>query len=1616
VMGVFTPAGICAGFESLTEDGFSVGFAAWGDETGTDPIEGFRDGEILNFRLWDNQAGREFTATPNYIEGDGRYAAQGFALLTLQSARLLRGGQQVVEAGGYIEVPVVFRPIEVREYDGVLTVGSNDPYHPEVTMEVTGAGILTEPELVLSANEYNFGDVIASETVEWTFAISNIGQRVLQVEQIAVEGEYFSVDNEGGFSVEQGETTLVNVTFAPMERGEFEGTITITSNDPRGDFAIALSGRGLAPIMEVSPEAIDFGGVFVNSTAQRDLTITNIGDANLIIRDITSDDESFWAAVRPQRRLDNGWQYVETDAGMNIRILSALINEDALVESDYIGVFTPAGLCAGFIAVGEFPFDLTAWADDPATRDIIEGFREGEQMEFQFYDASEREEHTAQATFEEGENVFAAGGSAVVRLLVEIEYPQHDFSYNITDQSHSILIMEATLNGVLLVEGDEIGVFTLAGRCAGAVELVDEGNGVFPTGLAAWHAEGENQYFRAGDRIFYRVWDASARIEANAAPEYIEGPDVWGDGEFSLVNLTAEGGWRARPMPFDFDQPIIVVPNASTGVTVFFGPQREGEINATLTIRSNAPGQEEFEVTLTGVGLHRNTPPEWTEVPADLRVMEGDTVRFRVIAEDPENDTLRLAMRDIIGNLPEEARFTDNSDGTGQFYWQVGYQDTGRYEIEFTVTDGEFIDTALTTITVIERNQPVQVIGQIADFEVDEDTAPFVFADLDTVFRDPDGEPLEYSVEYSGEGLNIAINPNNREATLSLNRDFHGEVHITINAQDPPGSVASVEFDITVLPVNDPPVVRQAIADRQVAEDTDPWRIIDLDEVFTDIDGDRLTYRVVRANAPLQSAIENDNWLRLWVDIEHYNTVRDGPRTVIVQADDGQGNLAMVGMQVVQAAEPGAGGFIDRGPIRGLRNITSYTEVSTMFDGNLDVPRRDANVNDDFLVVITPVNDDPTLEPIQNVNVDEGALIRFDVTANDVDLQFEGDDLDLSVTDWDGTNQLGARFVDNNNNTGTFTWQTNNDHSGDYDLTFRVIDRAGRFVTRAMRISIADVNRPPVVRQVIADQQVAEDTDPWRIVDLDNVFSDPDGDQLTYRILRADEPLQSVIANDNWLVLSVDTEHYNTVRDGPRTVIVQADDRRGNLAMIGIRVVQDVEPGAGIIRSDRGPTRGFRSIDTYKEISAVFDDNLDVPRRDATVDDEFLVTITAVNDAPAIAPVQDVDVNEGALIRFVVNATDVDLQFEGDDLDLLVSDWGGTDQRGAQFTDNNDNTGTFNWQTNNDHSGDYDVTFRVNDRAGRFATTSMHIRINDINRGPEIIEAIADQQFDEDAAERFIVDLNQVFEDPDGDILNFNVPDPIGLNRRLDQGRLFLQPEPNWNGITNVEVIAADGRGGVVRDTFRVAVRSINDLPTAFNLLAPPDSFEWRDGHNLRFTWQRSRDIVEDSTVTYTVFVRVGGQNYYYPGLSDTTVLVRRTAIGDPQVITRVRWWVWANDLIDSVRSNQTFTVFVYPLSVGGDDRPLPQELDITAVYPNPFNDVVTIAFDLPKPMATVITIHDQLGRTVRTLTNTSLAAGRYKLQWDGYNDADNRVPSGLYICRMVTPEGVRMKRVVLMR
>lgn len=80
-----------------------------------------------------------------------------------------------------------------------------------------------------------------------------------------------------------------------------------------------------------------------------------------------------------------------------------------------------------------------------------------------------------------------------------------------------------------------------------------------------------------------------------------------------------------------------------------------------------------------------------------------------------------------------------------------------------------------------------------------------------------------------------------------------------------------------------------------------------------------------------------------------------------------------------------------------------------------------------------------------------------------------------------------------------------------------------------------------------------------------------------------------------------------------------------------------------------------------------------------------------------------------------------------------------------------------------------------------------------------------------------------------------------------------------------------------------------------------------------------------------------------------------------------------------------------------------PEKFDLIQNYPNPFNGSTIIKFTVPAGLTNEnvsLNIYDIQGQLVKRLVSQPMSAGNYLLQWNGDNQNNITVSSGIYFCR----------------
>ena len=91
----------------------------------------------------------------------------------------------------------------------------------------------------------------------------------------------------------------------------------------------------------------------------------------------------------------------------------------------------------------------------------------------------------------------------------------------------------------------------------------------------------------------------------------------------------------------------------------------------------------------------------------------------------------------------------------------------------------------------------------------------------------------------------------------------------------------------------------------------------------------------------------------------------------------------------------------------------------------------------------------------------------------------------------------------------------------------------------------------------------------------------------------------------------------------------------------------------------------------------------------------------------------------------------------------------------------------------------------------------------------------------------------------------------------------------------------------------------------------------------------------------------------------------------------------------------------------------VPETVHLYSNYPNPFNPVTTIRFDIPVETYhnTSLRIYDITGRVVETLVNEKLEPGQHEIQWNASQHS-----SGVYFLRMNAVSFIKTQKMILLK
>lgn len=146
-----------------------------------------------------------------------------------------------------------------------------------------------------------FSERVGQASSAQSITVENTGTADLMVTGLTAANAPFSLS--GGscaavpFTLAAGNTCTLDYQFAPLAPGNANQSIMVDSNGAAGQQSFLLEGLGLQPELSISPAALDFGDVVVNSTsASMMVTLNNSGNTALAVSSVTAPGAPFQAA------------------------------------------------------------------------------------------------------------------------------------------------------------------------------------------------------------------------------------------------------------------------------------------------------------------------------------------------------------------------------------------------------------------------------------------------------------------------------------------------------------------------------------------------------------------------------------------------------------------------------------------------------------------------------------------------------------------------------------------------------------------------------------------------------------------------------------------------------------------------------------------------------------------------------------------------------------------------------------------------------------------------------------------------------------------------------------------------------------------------------------------------------------------------------------------------------------------------------------------------------------------------------------------------------------------------------------------------------------------------
>ncbi len=543
--------------------------------------------------------------------------------------------------------------------------------------------------------------------------------------------------------------------------------------------------------------------------------------------------------------------------------------------------------------------------------------------------------------------------------------------------------------------------------------------------------------------------------------------------------------------------------------------------------------------------------------------------------------------------------------------------------------------------------------------------------------------------------------------------------------------------------------------------------------------------------------------------------LEDSPYSATIEATDSDGDVITFSLEVGHPSgmsiDPSSG-VISWLPTNSEVGSPSVTVRATDTTGLF--------ATQPYTIAVQNVNDTPTLAPIANTVIDQGAIYQYAVQASDVDA---GDSLSYSLSLVPAPSTSAT--IDS---TGLIQWTPTNGDVGSYTVTVTVADLATASAQQSFTLTVNNVNDAPVIAP-IPNQSTDEDGLYQYAVQASDVDV---GDALSYSLAMSPTPTNPATIDSTgliqWMPANEDVGSYtitvtvtdgavnaqqaytltiNNTNDAPTidsTPVTTATQDQPYLYQV---LANDVDSGDTLSYSltvaPAGMTIDSTGLINWTPTNAQVGDQsvtvvvTDVPGE--SVPQSFTIHVIDVNDPPQFISTPTVNALQGQLYTYTALATD-----DGGEIGITYT----LDKAPAGMT--MDGTGHITWTPSNAQVALQTIILRATDTEGLYATQMFYVVVEDTNEAPMVTSSpLTSVAQDQDY--RYDV----IASDPDSwDTLTYSLDNaPVGMHIDANNGTLLWTPDGSQVGQHDVIVRVKDQRGLFTTQSYTLTVTDHNDAP-----------------------------------------------------------------------------------------------------------------------------------------------------------------------------------------------------------